>query len=86
MSCQSHAERTGDVLWERGLLASKGPVICHGAAGSIWGLQDLYSYTGKEIWLNRAKWFALFLAEHWVELFDSADHPISLFEGVCGTY
>lgn len=85
MSYLSHAERMGDVVWERGLLASKGPGICHGVAGSICGLLDLYSYTGNEIWLNRAKWFALFLAEHWCELVNRADHPLSLFEGVCGT-
>ena len=55
-----HMLRFGETVWKRGLLATKGPGICHGIGGSICGLIDVYRCTRDIKWLNRAKWFALF--------------------------
>jgi hypothetical protein len=80
------ASSFGDVLWKRGLLATKGPGICHGVGGGICAFIDLYCATGDREWLNRAQWFSLFLCEHWEALAQNADAPLSLFEGVAGAF
>lgn len=81
-----HALRLGNVVWQRGLLITKGPGICHGISGSICALMDLNSTTQDVMWLHRARWFALFLSEHWESLATKADLPYSLFEGLIGAY
>jgi hypothetical protein len=81
-----HCERMGVVVWTRGLLASKGPGLCHGIAGSVCGLLDVYTATENVRWLRRAQWFALFLSQNWPSMVECADSPCSLFEGVAGTH
>jgi len=81
-----HALKLGEVVWERGILITKGPGICHGISGSICALMDLYSTTRDIMWLHRARWFALFLSEQWESLSTKADRPYSLFEGLIGAY
>ena len=79
-----HMRNFGETLWKRGLLATKGPGICHGIGGSICGLVDLYRCTGDTAWLNRAKRFALFLSRDWERETSLADREFSLFEGMAG--
>ena len=80
------ALRFGEVVWQRGLLASKGPGICHGIGGSICAFLDLYKHTRDDIWIRRAQWFAVFLGKSWEQLIRKADHPMSLFEGAAGAW
>jgi len=81
-----HALKLGEVVWERGLLITKGPGICHGISGSICALMDLHSATRDVMWLYRARWFALFLSENWSSLTVKTDRTYSLFEGLIGVY
>ena len=80
------ASRFGQVVWERGLIADKGPGICHGIAGSILALMDLYWETRETIWLQRGQQFAIFLASHWRYQSEKADNKYSLFEGIAGAF
>jgi hypothetical protein len=80
------AKSLGDVVWRRGLLATKGPGLCHGISGSICSLVDLYRASREEVWMNRAEHFSLFLAREWKNLAPKADRPFSLFEGVSGAF
>jgi hypothetical protein len=48
------AERLGEVIWERGLLVSKGPGLCHGFAGSVLSLISIADHTRLELWRSKA--------------------------------
>ena len=47
-----------ETTWRHGPL-EKGPGLCHGTAGNGYGLLKTYAVTGDEIWLERARSFAL---------------------------
>jgi len=79
-------DEIGGVVWQRGLIANKGPGICHGIGGSICGLIDIFASTGDVKWLHRAQWFSLYLSQNWKRLNPLADRPYSLFEGMCGAF
>mmetsp|Transcript_12027 Transcript_12027/g.48409 ORF Transcript_12027/g.48409 Transcript_12027/m.48409 type:complete len:386 (+) Transcript_12027:462-1619(+) len=79
-----HACRAGDVTWRRGVLAAKGPGLCHGIPGNACALLSLYRATGEATWLRRAGHFAAHLVAHLDELRAYADTPTSLFEGTAG--
>jgi len=76
----------GDVVWQRGLLASKGPGLCHGISGSVCALIDVFKLTGDAKWFIRAKWFSDFVCKEWQTLLHKADRPLSLFEGIAGVF
>ena len=48
----------GELTWCAGPLA-KGPGLCHGTAGNVYAFLVLHRRTGDELWLNRARAFAL---------------------------
>ena len=48
----------GDLIWHAGPLA-KGPGLCHGTAGNAYAFLVLHRRTGDELWLNRARAFAM---------------------------
>ncbi len=78
------AESAADVVWTRGLL-TKGNGLCHGVAGNAYCFLSLYRAAGNDIYLHRARVFALaaqddFLTQHQ----GMPDHPYSLFEGHAG--
>ena len=50
--------QAGDLVWKAGPLA-KFPVLCHGVAGSGYAFLKLYTRTGDDEWLNRARQFAM---------------------------
>eukprot|EP01102_Stenamoeba_stenopodia_P016589 TRINITY_DN5814_c0_g1_i1.p1 TRINITY_DN5814_c0_g1~~TRINITY_DN5814_c0_g1_i1.p1 ORF type:complete len:284 (-),score=66.32 TRINITY_DN5814_c0_g1_i1:34-885(-) len=83
------AEKSGDFIWERGVLI-KGPGLCHGVAGNGYALLALYKATKKELYLLRALRFAQitwdegFIKEVF-ELRKGPDYPYSLYEGWAGT-
>ncbi|EFN56480.1 hypothetical protein CHLNCDRAFT_35227 [Chlorella variabilis] len=79
------AERSGESVWERGLL-KKGPGSCHGISGSAYALLRLYRTTGQDKWLHRALKFAEFMdSEEFTAGARTPDHPLSLFEGWAAT-
>jgi lantibiotic modifying enzyme len=78
------AKRCGEVIWQRGVLATKGPGLCHGLGGSICALIDLFNATDDEKWLHRATTMGAVLLELLPTLRGHADREYSLFEGFGG--
>ncbi|XP_027928070.1 lanC-like protein GCR2 [Vigna unguiculata] len=77
----------GEVVWKRGLLKRVG--ICHGISGNTYVFLSLFSLTGNEEYLYRAKAFACFLLDRAQKLISEGkmhggDRPYSLFEGLGG--
>jgi len=81
-----HAKRLGEVVWRRGIIANKGPGICHGTSGSICALLEIFTQTGDDEWLHKAQWFSFYVSENWKRFNPLADRPNSLFEGMCGAF
>jgi hypothetical protein len=48
----------GELTWRAGPLA-KGPGLCHGTAGNGYAFLVLHRRTGDELWLGRARAFAM---------------------------
>jgi hypothetical protein len=48
----------GELTWHAGPLA-KGPNLCHGTAGNAYAFLVLHRRTGDELWLDRARAFAM---------------------------
>jgi len=48
----------GELSWRAGPLA-KGPGLCHGTAGNAYAFLVLHARTGDELWLERARAFAM---------------------------
>jgi hypothetical protein len=48
----------GELTWRAGPLA-KGPGLCHGTAGNAYAFLVLHRLTGDELWLDRARAFAM---------------------------
>ena len=78
------AVECGETVWEGGLLATKGPGICHGIGGSICAMIDLFTATQHSLWLERSKYFSLALVRLLPELTPHADSPRPLMEGRAG--
>lgn len=77
------AKKAADVVWERGLL-TKGLGLCHGISGNAYAFLSLYRVTKDEQYKSRAQQFAQFMVDHWKELKDVPDAPLSLYEGLGG--
>ncbi len=60
----------GELIWRAGPLV-KGPGLCHGTAGNGFAFLRLYELTGDELWLDRARRFAIHavgqVEQHWAE-------------------
>ena len=52
----------GETIWRAGPLV-KGANLCHGAAGNGYALLKLFERTGDELWLSRARRFAMHAIE-----------------------
>lgn len=78
------ALEAAEVTWERGLLRTKGPGLCHGVPGNGTVFLALYRATKDSKHLRRALHFAKFALDHLATLKPLADHPYSLFEGAAG--
>ena len=48
----------GETVWRAGPLA-KGSGVCHGTAGNGYAFLKLFARTGDELWLTRARAFAM---------------------------
>lgn len=48
----------GELIWQAGPLR-KGPGLCHGTAGNGFAFLKLHELTGDELWLDRARRFAI---------------------------
>jgi hypothetical protein len=75
----------GELTWRAGPLA-KGPGLCHGTAGNGYAFLKLFERTGDELWLDRARAFAMHAAAQ-VELMRSqyGRGRYSLWTGDLGT-
>ena len=51
-------EKAGELIWQAGPLNKK-IALCHGTDGNGFAFLKLYKRTGKEIWLDRARKFAM---------------------------
>ena len=56
--------------------------LCHGMSGNAYAFLSLYRVTKDDLYKERAQQFAQVMADHWKELKDIPDAPLSLFE-VC---
>ena len=52
----------GETVWRAGPLI-KGANLCHGAAGNGYAFLKLFERTGDELWLDRARRFAMHAIE-----------------------
>ena len=52
----------GELIWRAGPLR-KGPGLCHGTAGNGFAFLKLLNLTGDELWLDRARRFAMHAIE-----------------------
>ena len=68
----------GELTWHAGPLR-KGAGLCHGTAGNGWAFLKLWRRTGDDLWLGRARAFAM----HALEQIDGA--RFSLWTGDLGT-
>jgi hypothetical protein len=59
---QDLALAAGELTWRAGPLR-KGPGLCHGTAGNGYAFLALFEKTGDELWLTRARAFAMHAAE-----------------------
>ena len=62
------------------LAQSQGVGLCHGVSGNGYALLSAYHYTGDKRYLRRAAQFGSFMADHWQELLNVPDRPLSLYE------
>ena len=65
-----------ELTWRTGPLA-KGPGLCHGTAGNGYALLKTYAVTGDDLWLERARSFAM-------AALDQLQQRYSLFTGDIG--
>jgi len=71
-----------ETCWQAGPpnLEEKGPGLCHGTAGTGYAFLRVHGRTGDELWLDRARRFAV----HALEQVERAQLRHSLFEGAIG--
>lgn len=61
---------------------AQGLGLCHGISGNAYTLLSAYRCTGDERQFKRAVQYGLFMADHWQELLNVPNRPLSLYE-VC---
>ena len=54
--------------------------LCHGISGNAYSFLSLYRVTKDDLYKRRAQQFAQIMAEHWKEMKDIPDTPLSLYE------
>ena len=71
-----------ELIWDAGPLddEEKGAGLCHGTAGNGYGFLKTFARTGDELWLERARAFAV----HALEQVDRLPNRYSLFTGGIG--
>jgi lantibiotic modifying enzyme len=70
-----------EVVWQAGAHGDeKGPSICHGTAGNGYALLRTFERTGDELWLERARRFAM----HALEQVEQRESRFSLWTGDVG--
>eukprot|EP01126_Amoeba_proteus_P047251 TRINITY_DN5383_c0_g1_i7.p1 TRINITY_DN5383_c0_g1~~TRINITY_DN5383_c0_g1_i7.p1 ORF type:complete len:339 (+),score=57.73 TRINITY_DN5383_c0_g1_i7:435-1451(+) len=74
----------GDVIWKKGFLC-KGAGLCHGIAGNGYALLSVYKTTGDLKYLHRTiKFVEAYFSPKFSKLFQTPDHPWSLYGGLSG--
>jgi lantibiotic modifying enzyme len=75
----------GELTWRAGPLV-KGPGLCHGTAGNGYAFLKLFERTGDELWLDRARAFAMHAAEQVERMHNTYDRGrYTLWTGDLGT-
>ena len=75
----------GALTWQAGPLR-KGAQLCHGTAGNGYAFLKLFERTGDELWLERARRFAMHAAEQVEQArIEHGRGRYSLFTGDPGT-
>ena len=74
----------GQTIWNAGPLA-KGANLCHGTAGNGYALLKLFERTGDQVWLDRARAFAMHaIAQSATDLSSHGVRRYSLWTGELG--
>lgn len=74
----------GELIWDAGLL-EKGPNLCHGTSGNGYAFLKLYERTGDELWLKRARMYAMYAIEQYEEILTIYKHTrLPLWTGDSG--
>ena len=74
----------GDLVWAAGPLA-KGSNLCHGTAGNGLAFLKLFTRTGDQLWLDRARAFAMHaIAQSDAEAISTGQRRYSLWTGDAG--
>lgn len=74
----------GELIWNAGPLV-KGPNLCHGTAGSALAFLKIFVRTGDELWLDRARAFAMHaIAQSDAEAAEVGHRRFSLWTGDIG--
>jgi hypothetical protein len=73
-----------ETTWRHGPL-EKGPGLCHGTAGNGYALLKTYAVTGDEVWLERARSFAIAALEQLQQRYSlmTGDIGAALFAQAC---
>ena len=84
LPCEEVLLEGGELTWRAGPLA-KGQGLCHGTAGNGYALLKLFERTGDELWLERARAFAMHAAEQVERMRSERGHGrFSLWTGDIG--
>lgn len=54
--------------------------LCHGISGNAYSFLSLYCITKDEVYMEGAQHFGHFMVDHWQELANVPDTPLSLYE------
>jgi lantibiotic modifying enzyme len=74
----------GNLIWRAGPLV-KGPSLCHGTAGNGYAFLQLFERSGDQLWLDRARSFAMHTIEQIARRRAKYhSHHFSLFTGDYG--
>lgn len=74
----------GELIWRAGPL-KKGPNLCHGTGGNGFTFLKLFTRTGDEIWLDRARAFAMHSISQYHRTLEETGHSrFSLWTGDAG--
>ena len=79
-NCRHAATNNLYILKQMLCVYVQGLGLCHGISGNAYSFLSLYRATKDDLYKRRAQHFAQIMAEHWKEMKDIPDAPLSLYE------
>ncbi len=73
----------GELIWRAGPL-KKGPNLCHGTGGNGFTFLKLFTRTGDQLWLDRARAFAMHAISQYQRIREETGSRFSLWTGDAG--